>query len=240
MSNFIAGILNKLSPQQRLRLHRLRHPAWMGTLRRTSPLSGEWGFDRGTPIDRYYIEQFLSEHQSDIQGRVLEIKNDDYTRRFGQGITQADVLDIDAANPRATLIADLTAADALASDQFDCFILTQTLQFIYDARAAINHAHRLLHPGGVLLVTVPSVSRLAPRYGLPTDYWRFTQASCTALFGAVFGAEQVTVRAYGSVLTNIAFLTGMAHEELTHRELDAHDDYFPLIIAVRAIKAATA
>jgi hypothetical protein len=68
------------------------------------------------------------------------------------------------------------------------------------------------------------------------DYWRFTAASCSALFGAIFGTEQVTVRSHGNVLTATAFLNGMAYEELSLRELDVNDEYFPLIITVRAIK----
>ncbi len=238
--SILTRALDRLPAHHRRQLRRMAHPAWLGTLRRISPLSAEWGFDRGTPVDRYYIEQFLVEQQADIRGRVLEVRNSDYTQRFGQDVTRADVLDIDPTNPRATIVADLTIAEAVPADQFDCFILTQTLQFIYDTRAALRHAHRLLRPGGVLLVTVPSISRIAPRYGLRTDYWRFTQASCAALFGAVFGVERVTVQSYGNVLTGMAFLTGMACEELTRRELEAHDDYFPLIIAVRAIKAKTA
>ncbi len=238
MPNFLmAALQKKLSPGQRARLRRLRYPAWLGTLRRVQPISAEWGYDRGTPVDRYYVEQFLAEHQADIHGRVLEVKNNDYTQRFGRDVARSDVLDIDAANPHATLIADLTSAEALSSDQFDCFILTQTLQFIYDFRSALTHAQRLLRPGGVLLVTVPSISRIAPRYGLQTDYWRFTRASCAALFGEVFGAEEVTVCSYGNVLAGVAFLAGLAYEELTPRELKTHDDYFPLIIAVRAVKS---
>jgi len=238
---FILSTLREKIPLERRRqlhrrLRRLSRPGWLGTLRRTVPLSNEWGFDRGTPIDRYYIERFLEAHQRDIRGRVLELKDSGYTDKYGVGVTGSYVLDINPANTRATIVADLTTADAIQADQFDCFVLTQTLQFIYDTRAALIHAHRILRPGGVLLVTVPSVSRVAPRYGLQTDYWRFTAASCAAIFGEIFGKEQVSVRAYGNVLTAIAFLTGMAYEELSRHELDTHDEYFPILIAVRAIK----
>lgn len=231
-----ANSFPKLYPwvEQRQRLlQRLRRPAWLGTLRRITPLSDTWGFDRGTPVDRYYIERFLEAHREDICGRVLEVKESGYTDRYGASVVGRDVLDIDASNPRATIVADLTAADAIAADQFDCFILTQTLQFIYDTRAALAHAHRILRPGGVLLVTVPAVSRLDRRL---VDYWRFTVASCSALFGEVFGQPHVAVYAYGNVLTSMAFLTGMAYEELSRRELEAHDERFPVIIAVRATK----
>jgi SAM-dependent methyltransferase len=222
------------------RLRRVARPAWFGTLGATTPLSSEWGFDRGTPVDRHYIDAFLHAHRGDIRGRALEVKNSAYTDRFGTGVERRDVIDIDASNPRATIVADLAAADSVAADQFDCFVITQTLQFILDTRAAIAHAHRVLRPGGTLLATVPAVSRVAPRYGLDSDYWRFTAASCTALFAERFGAGQVTVTPYGNVASAIAFLAGVAHEELTRRQLDARDPYFPVIIGVRAVKGGGA
>jgi len=218
------------------RIKRLRHPAWLGTLRRTSPLSSHWGFERGTPIDRYYIEQFLDSHRTDITGHVLEIKDSEYADQFGTDVTRCDVLDVDPQNAHATIIADLADAPGVASDQFDCFILTQTLQFIYDAHAAVRNAYRILRPGGVLLLSVPVVSRLATRYGLEGDFWRFTPASCNKLFGDVFGSDHITVQAHGNVLTGISFLAGMAREELSIRELETHDPYFPLLITVRAAK----
>lgn len=229
----------RFGPEQRRRLwHRLRRPAWLGTLRRLTPLSDYWGFERGTAVDRYYIERFLGQYRLDIRGRVLEVRDSVYTDQFGTAVVQRDILDIDPANPKATIVADLTSSAGLPADLFDCFVLTQTLQFIYDFRAAVDQAFRLLRPGGVLLVTVPSVSRVAPRYGLKSDYWRFTAASCSALFGPVFGDAQVTIQSYGNVLTATAFLAGMAHEELSRRELEMVDPYFPVIIAVRAVKAA--
>jgi len=100
-------------PRFRQLLRRLRRPVWLGTLGATRPLSGTWGFDRGTPVDRYYIERFLSEHREAIRGRVLEIKDSSYTREFGAGVVEAEVLDIDASNPNATIVADLGAADAV-------------------------------------------------------------------------------------------------------------------------------
>jgi SAM-dependent methyltransferase len=216
-------------------LRRLRRPAWLGTLRRTTPLSDHWGYDRGTPIDRHYIERFLEAHRQDIHGHVLEVKDSTYTDRYGQNVARKDVLDIDAANPHATVVADLAAADSIKADSFDCFILTQTLQFVSDLHASVAHIHRILRPGGVLLCTVPGISRVERAYA-SKDYWRFTPAACSLLFDGEFGAQQVSVHGYGNVLAAIAFLTGLASEELSQRELATQGEDFPVMIATRAVK----
>jgi SAM-dependent methyltransferase len=218
------------------RLRRVLKPATLGDVRRIAPISANWGFDRGVPVDRYYIERFLAAHRGDIRGRVLEIKESAYTDIYGAAVEHRDVMDVDPGNPRATICADLSAADLVPADTFDCFVLTQTLHLIYDAGAAIEHAHRILRPDGVLLATVPVVSRLArgPSF---VDYWRFTPASCLRLFGERFGRQHVDVTSHGNVLTCIAFLLGLAYDELSPQELDTTDDDFPLLVTIRAVKA---
>ena len=216
-------------------MQRLRHPS-LDRLLRTTPVSDHWGWDRGKPVDRYYIEQFLTEHAADMRGRVLEVKDSEYSRRFARGATRLDVLDLDASNPNATIVADLSVGDGIPADAFDCFVITQTLQFIYEVHAAIVQCHRLLAPGGVLLATVPVVSRIAHDDGLEWDYWRFTAASCRRLFGDVFGAQQISVRTWGNVLAGVAFLRGTAFEEIPRRKLDVNDPYFPILVTVRAVK----
>jgi SAM-dependent methyltransferase len=216
------------------RYRRLRRPAFMGTIRRTRPLSDNWGYDRGWPIDRYYIQSFLERHRADIHGRVLEVKDTLYTSRLGVDVDEKDVLDVDPANEEATFVADLAHAESVPSVTFDCFVLTQTLQFVSEPVEAIRHAHRILKPGGVLLVTVPVVSKLESSF---PDLWRFTPALCERLFADRFGAENVEIWSPGNVLVTIAFLAGMAVDELRPRELADHDPRFPLIVAVRAVKA---
>jgi SAM-dependent methyltransferase len=199
-------------------------------------VSYSWGYHRGLPIDRWYIERFLERHRAEITGRVLEVKDSGYTQRFGQGVTEAAVLDVDPANERATHVADLGAADDLPSEAFDCFLLTQTLQYIFDPAAALAHAHRILRPGGVLLMTVPVTSRLTDPP--PTDYWRFTPLVVARLLERAFGEAPVAVEAHGNVLSQVAFLEGMAAEDLTEAELAADDERLPLIVCARAVRAS--
>ena len=223
--------------EQQRRLSRWPPPRF-GSLRRLQPISRVFGFDRGLCIDRYYIDQFLSAHASDTQGRVLEIGDGTYTRKYGgDRVTKSDVLHAVEGNPKATIVADLTSAGHIPSNTFDCIICTQTLQFIYDVRAAIRTPYRILKPGGVLLATFPGISQIS-RYDMDRwgDYWRFTTLSAKRLFEEVFPPENVESRAYGNVLIAIAFLHGLAVEELRQKELDYHDPDYEVLICVRAVK----
>lgn len=210
-----------------------------GNLRRLEPLTRSFGYDRGQPIDRYYIEKFLSRHAGDISGYVAEIGDDRYTRQFGGGrVTSSDVLDQDHPDSSPTIIADLANADHLPSDKYDCIIITQTLQFIYDVHAAVRTLYRILRPGGVLLGSLPSLSPIC-RYDMDRwgDYWRFTSAAAQKLFCECFAPDKIEIVAHGNVLVATAFLYGMATEELTAEELDFKDRDYEALITVRAVKA---
>jgi SAM-dependent methyltransferase len=219
----------------RKRLRRLVRPALLGTLRWNAPVSRRFGYDRGNPVDRYYIDRFLHENRETIRGRVLEVLDAGYTRRFGTRVSRSDILDIDDQNPNATVVADLAAADRIEAATFDCFILTQTLQYVFDVRAALEHVHRILRPGGTVLCTVPVASRIGQRT-LESEYWRLTPAACRVLFKQTFPKGEVQVHGRGNVLTCVAFLMGMAAEELAAEELETDDPFFPLVVTVRATK----
>jgi SAM-dependent methyltransferase len=212
-------------------------PLQLLRLARAQPVGQKWGYDRGLPVDRYFIEQFLAQHRSDIHGRVLEVKRDDYASRFGSALERVDVLDLDPGNAEATVVADLAAGDGLPDETFDCFILTQTLQYVFDVAAALRQAARALHRGGVLLATVPVASRVAARAEAGAeDYWRFTEASCRRLVTAEFGDPEPLVRSYGNALTLVALLAGLAAEDLLRAQLERHDARFPFLVSIRAVK----
>ena len=88
-------------------------PRW-GNLRRLQPFSSQFGFERGTPIDRYYLHEFLEQHRHLITGRVLEIQMPAYTRRYGQGVTVADSVDIVAGTHEGlTYLVDLGRSEGV-------------------------------------------------------------------------------------------------------------------------------
>lgn len=215
----------------------LKRPDWHN-LRNTRPISKVFGLDRGLPIDRYYIERFLQRHQDRIRGAALEVGEDTYTKRFGNEVRTSDVLHVDPSNKKATVVGDLAVPDSLPDARFDCFVCTQTLNFILDVKNAVRGMHKLLRPGGTVLATVAGLCQIS-RYDMDRwgDFWRFTTKSAESLFGEVFGQENVTVRSDGNVLAAVALLEGLAASELTPAELDHHDPDYQIVITILARKS---
>jgi SAM-dependent methyltransferase len=209
-----------------------------GSLRRVTPVHTGFSIGRGNYVDRYYIERFLEQNASCIRGRVLELAENEYTLRFGgDRVTKSEVLDVRPEHPNATIIADLTVGDNIPSNAFDCIILTQVLNFIYDVKGAIRTIYRILKPGGCVLVSAAGISQMAvDEMGYCGDYWRFTSMSLRMLFEEAFPKEFVVVESHGNVLAAVAFLHGLALEELRKQELDYRDPNFELSILLRAVK----
>ena len=203
-----------------------------------NPISRVFGLDRGQPIDRYYIEEFLHRQSYDIKGCVMEIGDSSYTNKFGgKKVILSEVLHAVEGNPQATIVGDLATGDGIPKNLFDCIILTQTFIFIYGVHAAVANSYSALKSGGVLLATFPGISQIS-RYDMERwgDYWRFTDLSAQRLFGDVFGDENISVETHGNVLVACASLHGLAAEELTLDELNHHDPDYQVLITVRAVK----
>jgi len=211
-----------------------------GHLYRTTPISPIFGLDRGQPIDRYYIERFLEASVADIRGRALELGDPYYIEKFGgDRVDRIDVLHVVDGNPAATIVADLTRADHVASDLFDCIIFTQSLQMIYDMRAALRTLHRILKPGGVLLLTSHGISKIGRRLGRDPwgEYWHITTQSAERLMAEAFPGGEVEVRSWGNVLAAVCALHGIVAEEIDARDLDVRDPDFEVLVTARARKS---
>ena len=212
-----------------------------GDLGGSAPIDNDFGYGRGTPIDRSYITEFLSCHADDIAGRVLEVGDDDYSRRFGgTRITHQDVLHVLPGNPRATIVGDLARPGVLPPAAFDCLVLSQTLHLIYDMSSAVREMHRALKPKGVVLLTVPGISRIDRGEWGNRWCWSLTETSARQMFSDVFGVDRVEVETHGNVFAAIAFLHGLALEEVPRAKLNVRDPAFPLIVSVRAQKSSEA
>ncbi len=225
------------SAELRRRVRRLRdHPRW-GNLRRLDPFSRKFGFDRGTPIDRFLIERFLAQQSALIRGHVLDVGDDIYVRRFGRdAVDEIDIVDIDQQNPHATIVGDLACERTLPAGRFDLVLLAQTLQYVQDVPAALANCWQSLRPGGAMLICVPSLSRVDPNMPPETDLWRFTPAGLGELVRTAAPDASLAVHGLGNLIAAVAFLQGLAAEELRRRELSLDDERFPLVAAACLVK----
>jgi len=213
-----------------------KKPNWYN-LRNLKPVSSVFAFDRGTPIDRVYIEDFLEKNRIFVKGVLCEIADNSYSKKYGSNVEKFEILHYTQENKHATIVGDLTNISTIPQGKIDCFILTQTLNFIYDFKSAIVGLHFMLKEGGVALVSVAGISQIS-RYDMDRwgDYWRFTDLSIKKAFEEVFGYGNVEVETYGNVLSTTAFLQGISAEELTKEELFYKDKDYQMTITIKATK----
>jgi SAM-dependent methyltransferase len=245
-------VLKSLTPQ-RLRRY-LRDPAALVTggrraagirqllamrWRRLTPMYG--GRPVGTPIVRHYWASFLERHRADVQGDALEIGEVSHLRAYGgDRLRTAAAIDVTAHSPDVTIVADLSRADHVPGERFDCFVIPFTMHILADVEAALYHAIRLLKPGGVLLVNFSCVD-----YQFPTGldmatgtvlwvHWCFTPLQVhNVLRRAGLGDGDYTLEIYGNLLTRIAYQLNVPAEELTKGELEHRDPGHPVLVCVR-------
>lgn len=217
-------------------IKRFFRPQWIySILRSVKPWSDSYGKDRGKPLDRYYIKKFLSENQDSITGKCLEVRDDRYTKKFGRRVSSSDIVDIDRKNKKATIFSDLRNMKEIQDNTYDCILLTQVLQFIDEFEKALRECRRILKPGGVILATVPAISRIDVASSSKGDFWRFTESGARYAFKKYFG-EKVVSKNFGNCLSGYAFWIGLCQNEIPKRKLDFVDPNFPVIIGVRATK----
>ncbi len=195
------------------------------------PISTIYGFDRGMPVDRFYIEKFIETQKKSIRGRVVEIVDDKYIRMFGKDqVTKADVIDL-FPTKLANIHADLRNMPQVKSNTYDCVVITQTYNVMDDFESGIKEVSRILKPGGVVLVTVPVLS---PGWNLKVNFWRFGEKGLKSVFGKYF--KTVKVQGLGNQKACEYFWVGMATNDMTKMELEKQDDKYPLIYGVVGIK----
>lgn len=217
-------------------LFRKRNPVVISDIDRLEPLNRNFGFERGTPVDRYYIEKFLNEKRNLIRGNVLEISENTYTEKFGSNVSTSSILTFDKNAVFPAIFGDLTDRTTLPLQKFDCFIATQTLNFIKDIETTVENSNFLLSPGGVFLGTVASLTQISKfdydRWG---DYWRFTDMGLKTLLEKHF--SKVKVYPKGNFAAARCLLDGLAVEDLKSKDfLDIVDVDYSILIAFEAYK----
>lgn len=198
------------------------------------PYSRVFGLDRGSAVDRIYIENFLEAHKSDVKGIVMEIASSSYIERFGEKrVDKKIVLHVKGWGKDA-MKGNLETGEGLTENMVDCLICTQTLQYIYNLKDTAKNIYKILKPGGVALITVPGIEALSmyddENWG---EKWSFTPKSLSEIFNPVFGSDNVEINSYGNVKIAVAYLYGLCAQDLNSRDFDYNDEMYPFLLTVR-------
>ena len=221
----------RLTVLARCVLRGLPIPRW-GNLRRVEPFSRVFGFDRGAPVDRFYMQRFLEANRPVITGRVLEVQVSSYTQTYGHAVETAHTVDIDPAW-RATYTCDLADAGQIPSNSYDCFLASNTLQHVEDLPAVLQTLLRVVKPGGYVLASAPMLLPLIPD---GEDMWRLSPAGWRRTLAREWAGCDISVEGHGNALSAIAAMHGLALEELTEEELAANDARYPVLVTIKARK----
>lgn len=194
-------------------------------------ISNKMGVDRGTAIDRVYIERFLNMNKKYITGTVAEIGDNEYTRKYGQNANSIVLTADENMKAENVILCDLQTGEGCKENEYDCFILTQTLPFIFDIQAAATNILKMLKVGGVALITVGGVSMISEydykRWG---HFWGFTAKSLIQLFENTDISHQIEIMSYGNAKVASAFIYGLSCEDLDKSDLDYTDDLVPFVL----------
>ena len=199
------------------------------------PYSRKFGADRGLPIDRFFIQEFLKSNANFITGRVAEIGDDFYTIHYGKNIDCSIVLAGSGIKADSSYACDLTNPESYSfHNSFNCIICTNVLKFILYHDSAIKGLARLTDKNnGICLVTVAGLCNISrydhERWG---DYWRFTDLSIKLLFEKYF--ETVEIGTYGNAPVAASFILGLSYEDLSKELFNKNDPDYQVIITVIA------
>ena len=209
-----------------------------GDMRRLSPLSDDYGCMKDDSIDRYYIERFFANNASDIRGSVLEIGREGYAIRFGETrVKKTETLYLhDAIYVTHENTINLGNADHVPPNTYDCIIVPHKLQYVYEMKEALVTLYRILKPGGVLLATLPGISKKGKDEQSKKRLWSFTALSARRLFEEVFPVSHLTVESFGNVFAAVALMHGLNATDLRPEELVYNDPQYQILITVRAVK----
>ncbi len=198
----------------------------------TKPLSRQFGTERGTPVDRYYIEKFLEEYKHLVKGEVLEIEDNTYSLRYGgEQLTHSIVMDVGNHGEGVTFNGNLETGEGIQNELADCFILTQTLMYLFDLKSAAHNIGRLLKRGGTALVTCSGISQNSRR--CMDDYgccFNFNVDALRKMFSSEPDLKVIEAGSYGNVKTVMAHISGLCREDLDISDFQENDKYYPLIV----------
>ena len=202
-----------------------------GNLKKPVPICHAFGLTRGTPIDRYYLSQFIEEIRGEIQGKILEIGGTPKDRDFYE-VNYRDSYQVLNLEPGLgiDIVRDVHDPSVIESESVDSVIIFNVLEHCYAPRIAVQNIYKWLRIGGKCFVMVPNAVRI---HRTPVDYWRPLPDGVKYLFKD-FSEQKLYI--YGNLITLIASYHGIATEELSLEEVNDCNPDYPVATCIVAEK----
>ena len=197
------------------------HQLDWGTMRRRFAICEWFGFSRGAPVDRYYLDRFVAEIRERVVGEVLEIGGRSANRElYGfPNVTRYQTLDM-RPGPGVDIVGDAHDPAIHPPDSVDSIVAFNVLEHCEQPWKVVENMRLWLRRGGWAFCMVPNAQRI---HAMPRDYWRALPEAVQWMFRDFSTRE---IRQYGNPTTVIAAYLGIAAEELSRDELDEiHLDY---------------
>lgn len=105
-------------------------------------------------------------------------------------------------SPDADIHSDFEKLLPMQSSSYDGALLINVLEHIFEYRQLLGETHRILKPGGRVIIIVPF---LFPYHASPQDYHRYTQTALERALEAA-GFKGVRVEALGSGVCAVRWL----------------------------------
>lgn len=202
-----------------------------GDLRRKFPLCNLFGFTRGVPIDRYYLEKFISEIRLEVVGTVLEVGGVLVNRELYQFSNATEYLTLDVeARPGISKVGDIHNPATIEFESLDTVVIFNVLEHCYDPWLAVKNIYSWLKVGGKCFCMVPNSQKI---HDIPADYWRILPDGMKQIFQD-FPQQKLYV--YGNPMSVIANFLGISAGELSPKELDDFHPDYPSITCIVVTK----
>jgi SAM-dependent methyltransferase len=95
-------------------------------------------------------------------------------------VTHYDGFDLWPRSDKVTLVGDIQGLAMIRDGVYDSALCIEVLEHLPEPAAAVAAIGRILRPGGVVVISVPHLSRL---HDLPHDYFRYTEYGLRHLLG---------------------------------------------------------